>query len=292
MTPNVMPTQNLHLVGGLCKSADPSANTPGLQVVDGSWPLDQDADGVMEEGFAGTRRRIVCDLSELLGYRLGKQIPMTANFRINYLKIGLRNVNDGNDNDGPNYFAGDWEWYAPSKHRVDAIQAWRMLEKKIEEDDADAEGLFVPSEDRYKGFRFGWISGTDISHPTLGAPSPIQEGYNLVEMITTYNAGLNQGVPPQNNAIWDRKVGRSSHLGWSAVCENGTFEDVVGPLNNNFDTAYIHDGEWTAPAGHAIEVLGGLLVINVTHSSVDNVQNIDDDFDLFVDIGVSGWSSW
>lgn len=285
-----MPTQNLHIVGGMCRSNDPATNSPGIRVSDGSFPLDQDADGVLEIG--STRRQIICDLSELLGYRLGKQIPQTANFRVNYLKISLRNVNDGNDNDGPNYFAGDWEWYTPTKHRVDAVQAWRQLEKRLEEDDADDEGLFVSTEDRYKGFRFGFSSATDVTHATRGAPDPLQEGYNIVEMLSTYNSGLHNGVPAQTNAIYDRKVGRTSHLGWSAVCENGFFQDVPGPVNENYDTAFIQDGEWTAPNGHAIEVLGGLLAINFTHSSVDNVQNVDDDFHVFIDIGVSGWSSW
>jgi len=289
MNGTVMPTQNLHMVGGLVAAIDPVHNSPGLKVTQGTWPLDIDADGTMPLG--STRRQVVCDLSEMLGYRLGKQIPMTANFRINYLKISLRNVDDANDNDGPNYFAGNWEWYSPTKHRVDAVQAWRQLEKRLEEDDADAEGLFVSSEDRYKGFRFGFASGSDVAHATLGAPSELTSGYNIVQMLDTYNAGLNNGVPPQTNAIFDRKVGRTSRLGWSAVCNNGEFIDQAtddDPVN----TAFIRDGEWTAPHGHAIEVMGGLLVINFTHSSIDTVQSIDDDFQVFVDIGVSGWSSW
>lgn len=284
-----MPTQALHMVGGSCASIDPSNNSPGIRVSDGDWPLDIDADGAMPLG--STRRQIVCDLSEMLSYRLGKQIPMTANFRINYLKISLRNVDDLNDNDGPNYFAGHWEWYAPTKHRIDAVQAWRQLEKRLEEDDADAEGLFVSSEDRYMGFRFGFSSSTDVSNPTQGAPTPLQEGYNMVEMFDTYNAGLNQGVPSQTNALWDRKVGRTNLLGFSAVCNNGEFIDQATD-NDPVNTAFIRDGEWTAPHGHAIEVMGGLLAINFTHSSTDTVQLVDDDFHVFIDIGISGWSSW
>ena len=285
-----MPTQNLHVVGGNIGGYEFEDGSPGVKIVSGAYPIDQQADGVMD---GSARRQIVLDLSQMLGYRLGKQIPMTANFRVNYLSISLRNVDDGNDNDGPNYFAGDWEWYTPTKHRVDAVQAWRQLEKRIEEHDADQEGIFVSSEDRYKGFRFGWThSEEQVEHVTMGAPGELPNGYNLVDMLTTYNAGLNQGTPPQSNAIWDRKVGRSSHLGWSAVCENGYFMDVPGPVNDNYDTANIRDFTWTAPHGHAIEVMGGLLIINITHSSVDNVQNIDDDFDLHIDVGVSGWSSW
>ena len=139
-----MPTQNLHIVGGNIGGYEHEDGSPGVKIVQGGYPIDQDADGVMN-GLTTTQ--IVLDISSMLGYRLGKQIPMTANFRINYLSLSLRNVDDGNDNDGPNYFAGDFEWYTPTKHRIDAVQAWRQLEKRLEEDDADQEGIFVSSED-------------------------------------------------------------------------------------------------------------------------------------------------
>ena len=135
MDGTVMPNQNLHIVGGRM-SETPS---PGLTLSQGDWPLDQDADGVHQG--TSTARQIVVDLSHALGYRLGKQLPMTANYRVNYIRIGLRNVDDLNDNDGTSYFAGTVEWYNPSKHRIDGIQAWRMLEKKLEEDD-DVQNVF------------------------------------------------------------------------------------------------------------------------------------------------------
>lgn len=286
MNGTVMPNQAMHIVGGRM-SASPS---PGIKLIEGNWPVDQDADGVLEG--TSTYRRIVVDLSEALGYRLGKQVSQTANFRVNYIRIGLRNVDDANDNDGTTYFAGTTEWYSPSKHRIDAVQAWRQLEKRLEEDDADDEGLFVATQDRYKGFRYGWTNQTDISYATAGAPSALPNGYALVDMVSIYNGGLNDGVPPQNNAIFDRKVGRSSKLGWSAMAQSREFIDQAGIENDPVDAARIQDYEWTAPAGHNIEVMGGLLIINVEHSNTDTVQNFDDDFDFQIDIGISGWSSW
>lgn len=286
-----MSNQQLHLLSGRVKTTDPDNNSPGLVVTEGSFPIDIDADGVLEG--TGNSRRIVCDLSQMLGYRLGKQIPMNATFRVNHLSISARNVDDSNDNDGPNYFAGDWEWYSPTKHRIDAVQAWRMLEKKLEEEDADAEGLFVSSEDRYKGFRFGFIRATDVAYATGGAPAQLSNGYALVDMLSTYNSGLtNGGVPTQTNPIWDRKVGRSSHLSWSLTVNNGEFIDQLGIENDPVNTAFIQDATWTAPSGHCIEVIGGLMVINVTHSNTDTVQTVDDDFQFEVNIGVSGWSTW
>jgi hypothetical protein len=284
-----MSNQSMHIVGGLATSRT-GGGSPGLYDATDNMPVDMDADGVMVG--TSTFRQIVIDLSECLGYRLGKQIPMTANFRINYLRVGLRNVDDGNDNDGPNYFAGTWEWYHPTKHRIDAVQAWRQLEKRLEEDDADAEGLFVSTEDRYKGFRFGFSSDSQISYPTGGAPTALTGGYNIVQMLQLYNAGLkNDGVPSASNPVWDRMVGRSSKMGWTANCTNGEFIDGLAE-NDPVNVARIEDGVWIAPSMHNIEVMGGLLVLNVEYSNTDTVQNVDDDFNFQIDIGISGWSSW
>lgn len=272
-----MPQQALHLVGGTV------GISPGMRFhTGGPVSIDIDADGVM---LGGNTTKIVLDISEMLGYRLGKQIPMTANFRVNYLRFGLRNQDDANDNDGQNYFAGDWEWYSPTKHRIDAVQAWRSLERRMEEDETDS-GLMQSAggEDAYRGFRFGWLDRTDVSHSTAGAPPELAQGYALVPMVSVYNDALdNDGFPTKDGAIWDRKVGRSSHLGTHAVVNNNT---------DDGDNASIVDGEWVSPSGHCIEVVGGLLVLNITHSSPDTAQLVDDDFEVYCDVGVSGWSSW
>lgn len=256
--------------------------------------MDIDADGVMAPG--STKRVIVCDLSEMLSYRLGKQIPQTATFRVNHLGISLRNVDDANDNDGPNYFAGTWEWYAPTKHRIDAIQAYRkwakVSQESISSDTAEFSALYANADsDEYKGIRFGWAAESDVAHAT--ASGSATNPFALIDMFDEYNDGLeNDGLPTKNRALWDRKLGRSNHLGWSASCTNGEFVAGLVLSNENYDVAGIRDFMWTAPSGHCIEVLGGLLIINIRHSSVDTTQLVDDDFDLQVDIGVSGWSAF
>jgi len=285
-----MPQQALHIVGGLITDNPP----PGLKVIEGSWPVDIDADGVMPSG--STKRVIVCDLSHMLSYRLGKQIPQTATFRVNHLRVGLRNVDDTNDNDGPNYFAGTWEWYPPTKHRIDAIQAYRKWAKVSQEslasDSAEFSALYSGADsDEYKGIRFGWLAESDVSHATISGSS--SNPFAIVDMFEEYNDGLeNDGLPTKNRALWDRKLGRSTHLGWTANCTNGEFIDQLGPENDPINTAFIQDGVWTAPSDHCIEVVGGLLILNIQHSSIDTVQAIDDDFYVKVDIGISGWSAF
>lgn len=281
--------QALHIVGGQV-STSPS---PGFNVIEGTFPIDIDADGEMPPGV--TKRKIVCDLSEMLSYRLGKQIPQTATFRVNYLRVGLRNVDDANDNDGPNYFAGTWEWYHPTKHRIDAVQAYRQWAKVSQEanssDASEFSAIYDGADsDDYKGIRFGWENETDVSHSTISGSAT--NPFALVDMLAEYNDGLvNDGLPTKNRALWDRKVGRSSNLGWHAVCVNGEFIDGFSE-DDPINTAFIEDSQWTAPAGYCLEVMGGLLVLNVRYSSTDTVQNIDDDFNLQVDIGISGWSQW
>lgn len=284
-----MPLQALHIVGGSMNDTTPS---PGIKIIEGGWPLDIDADGVMLPG--STKRRVLVDLSEMLSYRLGKQIPQTATFRVTHLGISLRNVDDINDNNGPNYFAGTWEWYPPTKHRVDAIQAYRQHAKVYNEssiaDNNEHSAIWENADsDDYRGFRFGWDNPQDVEHWTSVHGSTEAA---LVEMFNTYNDGLaNDGLPTKNRALWDRKLGRSSHLGWSAVCNNGEF--INGLVEDDpIETAFIRDFSWTAPSGHCIEVIGGLMVINIRHSSIDTTQDIDDDFDLQIDIGVSGWSAF
>jgi len=103
-------------------------------------------------------------------------------------------------------------------------------------------------------------------------------------MLAYYNAALdNDGIPTKGGSIWDRKVGRSSHMGTHAIANNDTDDGL---------NAEINDGVWIAPSGHCIEVVGGLLVLNITHSSPNTPQVYDDDFRVYLDIGVSGWSSW
>ena len=255
--------------------------------------MDIDADGVMPPG--STKRRIVCDISELLGYRLGKQIPQTATFRVNHLRVGLRNVDDSNDNNGPNYFAGTWEFYTPTKHRIDAIQAyrkWAKHQKSLDPNDSNEFAAIYGEADTddYKGIRFGWELESDVTAATESEYS--SNPFALTDMLTEYNDGLeDDGQPSKRRAIWDRKVGRSSHVSWHAICNNGEFVDGIVE-NDPIDTAFIQDGVWTAPSGHCLEIIGGLLVLNIRYSSTDTVQLIDDDFSLTIDIGVSGWSTW
>ena len=157
----------------------------------------------------------------------------------------------------------------------------------MEEDEVDSGLLGSTAQDQYTGFRYGWFANSDITHATGGAPAELPNGYAMTAMLSTYNSALeNDGVPSRTRNIWDRKVGRSNHLGTHAVANNG--DGQIGATT----FADIQDGIFTAPSGHSLEVLGGLLALNITHSSPNTPQGIDDDFEVYIDVGISGWSSW
>lgn len=263
-------------------------NTKGWHWVVGAGNNDVDIDN---DGVMPTTQGVI-DLSEALSYRLGRQIPMCANFRINYIRVSLRNVDDVVDNAQGAFFQGDFGYYSPQKHRIDALQAWRKYNKENEKQAVDGTGMFISDEKWYKGFRFGWTNQNQINYPSSGAPAQLPNGYELVQMLNHYENSItdtNGGGVEYGNALYDRRVGRASRLHWSADITNT--EDVDNAIENIY-APRVNDFIWTAPSGHNIVVMGGLMEFNVTHSSTDAPGTVDDDYEITIDIGVSGWQPW
>lgn len=285
-----MTNQDLHIVSGQFVLDQEGASTSGFSWVAGTGgndDIDIDNDGVMVPEAIG-----VIDLSAALSYRLGRQIPMTANFRVNYIRLSLRNVDDGVDNAQGAFFQGAFAYYEPQKHRIDAIQAWRKLEKELQKEATSAEGLFVPDEKYYKGFRYGWYADTNVRYPTQGAPAALPNGYAMLDMLSHYEGSItdtNGNGPEYDNALWDRRVGRATRLNWSADILNTA--DVDFAVENIYSPR-VNDFVWTAPAGHNIVVMGGLMELQVTHCSTNAPGTVDDDYYVYVDIGISGWQPW
>lgn len=268
---------------------------PGTSWIEGGTTVDIDNDGVFEP-----RPRAVIDLSEMLSYRLGRQIPQCANYRVSYISIGMRNVNDLQDNDAGAHFSGTMEWYSPTKHRVEGMQAWRKLERHLQKSVTTAEGFFMPDEKYYKGFRVGMTTQVDVSHPTIagaGLVGALPDGYNLVDCLAFYEKSLtdtNGNGVEYDNALYDRRVGRTTHLDWSTDIMNNMI-DTDG-VNSHTSFQQINDFQWTAPSGTALSVLNGLLILNFEHCSTDEwvvgTNLDDDDFEIDVTIGIEGWTPW
>ena len=241
--------------------------------------IDIDNDGVL------IPRHVACvDLSGLGSYVNGRQLPMTANYRVTGIRIALLNQDDAVDNDNRSNFTGLVRYMKPTKHSVDAMQAHRKLHSMIADQEAfTANSQFMPSDDRYRGFRFGFYRQDDVQYPSELTIGSTQHGLSIEECMDRYNNTLDDDADKPRALFW-RRTGTVSDISWSAT--NG---------NSNASNASAVDNiiwEYKCPSGYHLDVLGGLLGVMVTHSSTDQSGTVDDDYQLRIDVDVAGWTSW
>ena len=88
-----------------------------------------------------------------------------------------------------------------------------------------------------------------------------------------------------NNALWDsRSMTRYSSMPFSMSMANN--QDGVSQ-------ATVNDFVWQAQEGKCIEVLGGLLLLQFTHSSTTaSLDAIKDEYHIQVGVEVEGWTEW
>ena len=255
----------------------------------GDGAIDIDNDGVMST-VANAR----IDLSQALSQRLGRQMSMMSTYKVSYIRLELRNVDDLNDNDSGAHFHGQIEHWTPTAHRISAMQMARQIENA---DGADEPGdMFGPLDNAktYKGMRFNWDSDGQTylaTQETFTALSGQQ--WDLDELFDIYS--LSQSQPGDwTNALWSAgRGGFPNNLGYSVSITNKTQTERLtdpGTQDNYHPTSVAYEFIPNKP----IEVLGGLLNLSVTHSSVDDgdVTDLDDDYEMFITIGVEGWSDF
>ncbi len=250
--------------------------------------LDVDADGRMS-----TVAEARIDLSQALSQRLGRQMSMMSTYKVNYIRLELRNVDDLNDNDTGALFQGEIHYWTPSAHRVEAMKLARQIENA---DGADEPGdMFGPLDNNktYKGMRFNWNSDgqTYLATPeSFTALSGSQ--WDLEELFDIYAASKSQ-PGDWTNPLWTNgRGGYPNNMGWSASFVNKTQTETTDPgSQDNYDP---RSTVYEFIPNQPIDVLSGLLHLSVTHSSVDDGDNtlIDDDYELHVTIGVEGWSDF
>ena len=241
--------------------------------------IDIDNDGLMMP------RHVACvDLSGLGSAVNGRQLPMTANYRITGIRIALLNQDDAVDNENRSNFTGIVRYFKPTKHNVDALQAHRQLVSMMETQEAfTASGLMFPSDDRYKGFRFGFYREDDVQYHSNLTVDSTSHGLSIEECIDRYNNTLDDDADKPRALFW-RRTGTPSDISFSVT--NGNDPSASGGSVDNIIW------EYKAPHGYHIDVLGGLLGVMFTHSSTDQYGAIDDDFQVRIDVDVAGWTSW
>lgn len=307
-----MPSKNLHIISkkivATPHGAGPITGNPaGI----GEWAVwvNHDEEGAGDtsdipsagdidldnDGVYGTRFRAVIDLSHGLGFTLGKQLPMTAVYRVKGLRLSLRPVDDAVDNSqGGVIFGGQIKWLPPNRHCIDAIQAARDVDHLAESIDIDTDSdLFGTASKDYTGFRFGFRTETDVAYATregFTAGAATEGGTaswclfgddGALGIVDNYNAW--KALTPtqgQNRALWNKRVGHTSSMKWAS-----TWVSDTGAQSHP-------DWDWQAGAGNHLDVVGGLLIVDVQYSSTDGPGETDDDYTLQVGVEVEGWEEF
>lgn len=237
-----------------------------------------------EDGFFTSHNRILIDLSHGLSQKLGRQLSQMSTYELDYLKIEMVNFDDANDNEAGLQVSGDIYYWSPTAHRIDAMQMARQLEKHYESSEVDEDSFLLSTDRDYKGMRFNYDADSQVKFATKENFSVLAgTEWDMNELMGVYG---NMQAPASNysNALWTNRCGGPNSMGFD--CSYTNYTRLTGA--NNFDPKS-DPFEMTKP----ISVLGGLLMVNFTHSSVGSTLNTnDDDYLIRVTVGVKGWSDF
>lgn len=277
--------------------------TPGFYA--NTNAVTEDNDGEFTDSYYNG----VIDLTEIMSLQLGKQLSQMANYRVSFVQIDLRNVNNTLDNDASLLIGGHLQWYSPTKHRVDALQALRdvdrMERRRNDVISAGSPGFpFALSDGKnYTGLRFNWNSDNEVDDAAPNRFSSIFAGveYNLVETMAHYNVAL--GGTPEDEGYDTSGLGQAlwaSRTGWEMDGRDSAYF-VTSFVNREQTSAFTDDGEthaprstpWTLDLGNRyISVLGGLLHLDLLHSNTDTAGIAEDEFNIQVTLGIEGWEEF
>jgi hypothetical protein len=244
--------------------------------------------------FTGSYFNGVVDLTHIMSKLVGKQLSQMANYRIAHIAIGLRNVDDTADNDNTMNIGGDILWYEPHAHSIGMLQELRTyLRKNGAETSVDT--IWETSDKNYKGMRFGWDGDTQVESASLdGAANAFTSNtVNLEQALNYYNLATG-GSPTaegydtsgRGQALWENRAPQyTSKMPFDCSYSN--------PNDANGELAVAYPFKWSAayPA-QEITALGGLLAINLTHGNTDAAGFVEDEYELIVSMGITGWSEF
>lgn len=267
------------------------------------------------DGDAPTTYNWIVDISRLLSEQLGKQMPMTATYRVKGIHLSLRNVNNTNDNNYALAIGGTVGWYSPTKHRVDAIQYAREYMRDLNAGlRSDVDSPFAPyaSQKMYRGLRFNWDASGQVRADNEDETSALPgDDWTMYNMLHYYN--LAKGGTPAlegyesdgsvGSALWNTRTGTSEtdSLYWNTSYQNSMLQDVGDVVTSGIDqgidwifSPQTNPWDWDAGAGNHIPVLGGLMEIKGIHTNTDNPRfgDVNDEYYLQCTIIVEGWEEF
>lgn len=270
-----------------------STKSAWVHTYQGDNLLTADNDGLMSNPAS-----VRIDLSQALSQRLGRQMSMMSTYKVNYIRIELLNVDNTNDNDSGALFAGKLHYWAPTAHRISAMQLARQIENA---DGADEPGdMFGPLDNTitYKGMRFNWDSDNQVQYATGESFSALAGSeWDLAELFNAYESSRPVNETTHTNALWDSgRCGYPEQMGVAFSMTNMiSTERAIFGTEASFDIYDPKSSPYEINLGNnPIEVLGGLLNLEITHSSVDDgsLTTIDDEYQLQITVGVTGWSDF
>lgn len=242
--------------------------------------IDADNDGVMTPNHGA-----LVDLSDLASQILGQQVPQSAKYKVHRIWMGLKNVDDVDDNDESTWFGGTIRWYPPTKHRLNALALARQVEKFDEGNQADADGFFLRDSNQYNALRFGWESNAEGGFGTDQVRYGTSEGitevggteWALTEVFRIYNE---MHPATKFDSLWGGRAGNMScKIPWTVASATGVGAGDAPALRTDWNSGSI-----------SADVLAGLLFVNVADSSLDEQGAVDDDyyitFGVEFDVGV------
>ena len=119
----------------------------GLDEPNGIWwshnvPSALDIDASNDGVYTSNAPQFTIDLSKIASKYLGYQASMMAGYRIHRISVGVRPVDDIDDNDAYAFFAGQIDMFPFTKHGAKALQLARKVEKVDESNQVDNDSLF------------------------------------------------------------------------------------------------------------------------------------------------------
>jgi len=236
----------------------------------GDGHIDIDNDGeIFPEPF-----QFIIDLTEATSNILGRQASQMAAYRIHSITIGIRPVDDANDNDESAFFAGRWLMYPHTQHGETMLKLARSVEKASEEHEVDSDSLFLASADNYKGFRYNWTQANELPHATSENIAGVMDGQ------------------------WDLATIRQVYAQQNPITKGRALASTRAPylMSHGFVCALasgIGSGDSPPPGGNAadhtldlksIDVLGGLIKGEIAYSSGVEDGTWDDDYKVMVSV--------
>jgi len=294
-------SQNIHLISGR------------MGVTDGFYSpanaITEDNDGEFT-GYFG-----LIDLTYILSNKLGKQLSQMANYRVSFVQIDLRNVNNAVDNDASLTAGGVIRWVAPTKHRINALQYCREYKQNLGHSIVTQGDQFAPWDDdnRYRGIRFNWSADSQLGSTGTTDDTTALSGtyFDFATVFEEYNQII-QGTPAQQGrptsgegeAMWSSRTGHDldanhDHALYWVTSYRNRFQHQEGATYTPSlvgDDAWIHGSDsrpYQLDLGNRhIQVLGGLLELDVVHTNTDTAGILEDEFYIQVTLGVEGWEEF